>query len=132
MLRADAYRYSRMAGAAFVDLLLPRCCVVCEGLLDRGEREMVCGRCWARLPLLPAPKCDRCGHPTYGQHCRWCELLPPYVRAARSVCWASGHIGLGVEYRFNARTGVFLDARRVFPDSTDDYALWRFGLRLAF
>jgi ComF family protein len=29
-------------------------------------------------------------------HCRWCDLLPPYVRAARSVCWASGHIGLGI------------------------------------
>jgi hypothetical protein len=43
-----------------------------------------------------------------------------------------GHIGLGVEYRLNARTGIFLDARRVFPDSTEDYALWRFGLRLAF
>ena len=28
--------------------------------------------------------------------CRWCELLPPYVRAARSVCWASGGIGLGI------------------------------------
>lgn len=59
---------------------------------------MVCGRCWARLPLLPAPRCDRCGHPTYGQthKCRWCDLLPPYVRAARSVCWATGEIGLGV------------------------------------
>ena len=28
--------------------------------------------------------------------CRWCELLPPYVRAARSVCWAPGDVGLGV------------------------------------
>jgi ComF family protein len=81
---------------ALLDFLLPRCCVVCERLLDRGERAMVCGRCWARLPLLPAPRCDRCGHPTYGQACRWCDLLPPYIRAARSVCWASGPIGLGV------------------------------------
>jgi ComF family protein len=36
---------------------------------------------------MPHPRCDRCGHPTWGQRCRWCELLPPYVRAARSVCW---------------------------------------------
>lgn len=84
------------SGAAVLDFLLPRCCVVCERLLDRGEQGLVCGRCWARLPLLPAPRCDRCGHPTYGQKCRWCELLPPYIRAARSVCWASGPIGLGV------------------------------------
>lgn len=57
---------------------------------------MVCGRCWARLPALPAPRCDRCGHPTHGHKCRWCALLPPYVRSARSVCWASGEVGLGV------------------------------------
>jgi len=78
------------------DLLFPRACVVCERLLDYGEHEMVCGRCWARLPLLPSPRCDRCGHPTRGEKCRWCELLPPYVRAARSVCYAAGPIGLGI------------------------------------
>jgi ComF family protein len=79
-----------------VDLLLPRQCVVCETLLDRADEGLVCGRCWARLPLLPAPRCDRCGHPTYVNACRWCALLPPYVRAARSVCWATGAVGLGV------------------------------------
>ena len=54
------------------------------GRLDRG---VVCGLCWSRIALLPAPKCDRCGHPIQGDVCRWCELLPPYVRAVRSVCW---------------------------------------------
>jgi ComF family protein len=82
--------------AIAADLLLPRTCVVCEQSLDHTECNMVCGRCWARLPLLPAPRCDRCGHPTYGEKCRWCDLLPPYVRSARSVCFAAGHIGLGI------------------------------------
>jgi len=94
-----AARWPACAAAAteLVDLLLPRSCVVCERLLDRGERTMVCGRCWSRAPLLPSPRCVRCGHPTYGEEkCRWCELLPPYVRAARSYCWASGDVGLGV------------------------------------
>src|SRR6185295_6151105 len=85
----------RFVGIA-ADLLLPRMCVVCERSLDHTECDMVCGRCWARLPLLPAPRCDRCGHPTYGETCRWCDLLPPHVRAAASVCWAAGSIGLGV------------------------------------
>lgn len=31
-----------------------------------------------------------------GPGCHWCPLLPAYVRTARSVCWASGRIGLGV------------------------------------
>lgn len=48
---------------------------------------LVCDACWARLPAMPFPRCDRCGHPTRNGRCRWCELLPPYVRAVRSVCW---------------------------------------------
>ena len=87
---------ARRVGGALLDLLLPRACIVCERLLDRGETRVVCGRCWTRLELLPAPRCHRCGHPTYSQACRWCPLLPPYVRAARSVCWAVGEIGLGI------------------------------------
>jgi ComF family protein len=75
---------------------LPRACAVCERLLDHGETGIVCGRCWARLPVLPAPRCERCGHPTDTGTCRWCELLPPFVRAARSVAWAAGETGLGI------------------------------------
>jgi ComF family protein len=80
----------------FADVLFPRVCVVCERLLDRGEQGVVCGTCWARVPLLPSPRCERCGHPTRLEACRWCEFLPPYVRAARSVCWATGDVGLGI------------------------------------
>ena len=45
--------------------------------------------------------------------------------------WQS-HVGAGVEYRLNSRTGVFVDGRRVFPDRTRDLAVWRFGLRFGF
>ena len=92
----DRHQPAGDAGRALLDLLLPRACTVCERLLDRGDKGLVCGRCWARLPFLPSPRCDRCGHPTYAENCRWCELLPPYVRAARSVAWAAGEIGLGI------------------------------------
>lgn len=87
---------AKRVGAAFADLLFPRACTVCERLLDRGERGLVCGRCWTLVPGLPWPRCERCGHPTYGESCRWCPLLPPYVRCARSVVWAAGDVGLGV------------------------------------
>jgi hypothetical protein len=43
----------------------------------------------------------------------------------------TGHIGGGLEYRFNPKTGFFVDARGVFGGD-DDYALCRFGFRLAF
>ncbi|HET7456563.1 MAG TPA: double zinc ribbon domain-containing protein [Gemmatimonadaceae bacterium] len=82
-------------GAGVADLLLPRVCVSCESALSAIERGVVCGRCWSRLALVPHPQCTRCGHPlrlggptvAAPRSCAWCALLPPYVRAARSVAW---------------------------------------------
>jgi ComF family protein len=85
------------------DLVLPRICPVCHRLRDVTEQGLICGVCWVRLPILPSPRCDRCGHPMNGPQCRWCALLPPYVRAARSVCWASGGVGLGVVHALKYR-----------------------------
>lgn len=58
--------------------------------MHSGEKGIVCGLCWSRVSKLPHPLCARCGHPRSAGVCRWCELLPPYVRAARSVCWMPG------------------------------------------
>jgi len=74
-----------VAGA--LDLLLPRVCVSCDRLISPVETGLVCSLCWSRLPLLASPQCPRCGHPLSTEVCRWCELLPPFVRAARSLCW---------------------------------------------
>jgi ComF family protein len=75
--------------AALLDLLLPRVCVVCSRPLGPLERDLVCGHCWVRALELPWPRCDRCGHPRDLRRaesaCRWCELLPPFVRAVRSA-----------------------------------------------
>jgi len=81
------------AARGCLDLLLPRTCAVCDRLMDEGDRRLACGRCWARVRALPAPQCDRCGHPRGRERCGWCALLPPYVRAARSVCWIPGGTG---------------------------------------
>jgi ComF family protein len=75
----------RLSGA--LDLLLPRVCVSCDQLLSHTETGVVCTLCWSRLLRLPSPQCDRCGHPLSTGSCRWCDLLPPFVRAVRSVCW---------------------------------------------
>ena len=88
----------RTVGDGLLDLVLPRHCVACERAVERGREDVVCGRCWAALPRLAHPQCDRCGHPLLvrdvpapaqpgPRRCAWCPLLPPYVRAARSVCW---------------------------------------------
>lgn len=73
-----------LAGA-MLDLLLPTACVSC-GAATAGA-AVICGVCWTRLPMLPAPRCERCGHPSRGGDCAFCPALPAFVRAARSVCW---------------------------------------------
>ena len=81
-----------MSGLA--DFLLPRTCVTCDARLPEGARDLACGTCWSRIPVLPHPQCDRCGYPLpEGGDCRWCVLLPPYVRAVRSVCWVPDQLG---------------------------------------
>ena len=73
--------------AGILDLVLPRVCIACDRLLARHETGLVCHLCWSRLPWLPSPQCARCGHPLVSAKCRWCDLLPPFVRCVRSVCW---------------------------------------------
>jgi ComF family protein len=83
-----------VAATALLDLVLPKCCPACERPLGSGLPGLVCGLCWSRLRLLPHPQCDRCGHPLSRRGiCRWCDLLPPFVRAVRSVCWVTDGTG---------------------------------------
>jgi ComF family protein len=88
----------RAVGDALLDLVLPRHCAACGRAVERGRADAICGACWAALPRLRHPQCERCGHPLVvrdvpapadpgPRRCRWCDLLPPWVRAARSVCW---------------------------------------------
>jgi ComF family protein len=88
-----ATRLARAAAAVF-DLLLPRVCAACGRPLRTRDEGVICGRCWSRVDLLPAPQCPRCGHPRSGRpNCEWCALLPPFVRAVRSVCSATTGAG---------------------------------------
>lgn len=93
---AFAARTFRRALGGLADLLLPRVCVSCDRPLSASERGVVCGWCWTRLDAIPFPQCARCGHPHIKHSCRWCELLPPFVRAVRSVCWIPGGSGSAI------------------------------------
>ncbi|HZO19106.1 MAG TPA: double zinc ribbon domain-containing protein [Gemmatimonadaceae bacterium] len=81
---------------AMLALLLPRACVVCGRLNDRGDDGLACARCWNRVTTLAAPRCDRCGHPVGVRRCTWCDLLPPHVRSGRSVCWIDRGTGAAI------------------------------------
>jgi ComF family protein len=105
-----------------LDLLLPRVCVVCEDLLA-GERGLVCTACWRAIQRLPEPLCDRCGHPTYGNDCQWCPLLPAFVVRARSVCWVPEGTGgeLVHQLKYSGWTGL---ARELAAEMSAPGMVW--------
>ncbi len=88
----------RKAASASLELLLPGVCALCTAPLG-NEPGPACRLCWSRVDRLGHPQCPRCGHPSArdaeaGDPCRWCEALPPFVRAVRSVAWISSR-GVG-------------------------------------
>ena len=63
----------------------------------------------------------------------------PYIfggggRATQPVWEWTGHMGVGLEYRFNPVTGIFVDGRYVWHDKegSSDRLLLRAGFRLVF
>lgn len=92
----DVRAIAMRAAASALDLLLPPVCVACDRLISDAADALVCRVCWARLAWLPAPRCERCGHPADRHACRWCPLLPPYVRAARSSAWVGSGTALAI------------------------------------
>ncbi len=76
--------------------MLPLTCVACDQLIGAANIGIVCRLCWTRLQVLPSPRCERCGHPLCSTTCRWCDLLPSFVRAARSVCWLPADPASGI------------------------------------
>lgn len=100
-----AHAALRGAAAALLDLVLPRACAACAASLSAHEQGLVCGRCWSRTRPLPAPRCERCGHPfPRGRGaCAWCAILPPYVRAVRSACWTSPGSGGAIVHALKYR-----------------------------
>ncbi len=129
------------AAGALLDLLLPRHCAACGGAVERGSTEPVCGRCWAALPRIAHPQCDRCGHPrlvrdlpaaAQARHCRWCELLPPYVRAVRSACWvpegSGGAIVHACKYEDWPRVAEGMARRMAMLSFPDDVRVERAAL----
>ena len=85
--------WATSVAASALELLLPRACVVCARPLAEGDDRLACGHCWQRVRRLSPPQCARCGHPLRRDTCGWCAALPPYLRAARSVCWIPGGTG---------------------------------------
>jgi ComF family protein len=64
------------------DVVFPRGCVHCGGLVEGGRLRHLCARCERQLLIVGPPHCSTCGHPFFGETevnrlCEHCETLVP-------------------------------------------------------
>lgn len=93
MGRAPWTRWGAELYSALLRFVLPSGCAVCQEPLGVGSRSVVCGACWARIRLLDAPFCPRCGRPFWGMTvahpsshlCQACRMRSPQYLLARSA-----------------------------------------------
>ncbi len=59
--------------SGLIDLLYPKRCIICFGVLKKGEAsEGVCARCRSRLPYVKPPYCISCGKHLQSEDSEYC------------------------------------------------------------
>lgn len=83
------------AWRAATDLVFPRSCVACAGVVEENDYRHLCPRCAAQLAWVSTPGCETCGHPFYGAVggeaiCVHCQGLDPAFRRGRTAVLCRG------------------------------------------
>lgn len=78
-----------------LDVVFPRSCVHCQGVVEGGRLRHVCPACERELRIVEAPHCTTCGHPFYGELldnriCPHCELLVPVFGQGKTAVLLKG------------------------------------------
>ncbi|MBI2369738.1 MAG: ComF family protein [Deltaproteobacteria bacterium] len=102
---------TRLVVTAFLDLLFPSPCLVCDRYTGEPPGEggggIVCGGCLAGFRRITEPWCLACGEPFAGEKgvshiCGACERRPPPFHRARSLFAYEGPV-LAAVHRFKYR-----------------------------
>lgn len=78
-----------------LDVVFPRSCVHCRGLVEGGGLRHLCATCERTLPIVEAPHCTTCGHPFHGEMlanrlCEHCETLVPEFGEGKTAILLKG------------------------------------------
>jgi len=78
-----------------LDVLFPRSCVHCGGVVEGGRLRHLCPACERLLFIVQAPHCTTCGHPFYGEMeenrlCLHCEMLEPKFGEGKTAILLKG------------------------------------------
>jgi competence protein ComFC len=78
-----------------LDVLFPRSCVHCAGVVEEGAYRHLCPACARLLQLVAEPHCGTCGHPYFGETavnrvCEHCETLEPRFGRGKTAILLQG------------------------------------------
>ena len=78
-----------------LDVVFPRSCVHCHGLVEGGRLRHLCPACARALRVVEAPHCVTCGHPYSGEMldnriCPHCESLVPAFGQGKTAVLLKG------------------------------------------
>ena len=78
-----------------LDVVFPRSCVHCGGVVEGGRLRHLCPACERMLFIVQAPHCPTCGHPYYGETevnrlCQHCETLEPEFGEGKTAILLKG------------------------------------------
>src|ERR1044072_3845244 len=78
-----------------LDVLFPRSCVHCGGVVEGGRLRHLCPACERLLFVVRPPNCTTCGHPFFGETevnrlCPHCETLEPRFGEGRTAILLKG------------------------------------------
>lgn len=78
-----------------LDVLFPRSCVHCGGVVEGGRLRHLCPACEKLLFVVEPPHCTTCGHPFYGEMeenrlCPHCEMLEPKFGEGKTAILLKG------------------------------------------
>ena len=107
------------------DVVFPRTCVHCRGLVETPADEAggfrhLCGPCVRQLEYVRPPHCPTCGHPFYGivegdRSCPHCVGLAPAFRGGRTAVLFKGPArALVIELKYHKGLHVLADMAEIF------------------
>lgn len=78
-----------------LDVVFPRSCVHCAGLVEGGRFRHLCVPCERLLQIVAPPHCTTCGHPYFGKVeenrlCPHCETLVPEFGQGKTAILLQG------------------------------------------
>lgn len=78
-----------------LDVVFPRSCVHCGGLVEAGPFRHLCPACAKLLFIVAPPHCPTCGHPYFGETeinrlCLHCEALEPEFGQGKTAVLLKG------------------------------------------